>query len=151
MKLSDYAAQTGISYRTAWRWFKAGKIKGYQSASGTIIVTESASEPPPQQLAVYARVDSDGTLADLNAQAERLVQYCLARGWRVNQIVKEFGANDDDTRPRLRQLLLQAVVGVIVVESRAHLAGPGLGYIEALLTAQGRRLEVARPDDQPLA
>jgi hypothetical protein len=28
MKLSQYAKQQGISYRTALRWFRAGIIKG---------------------------------------------------------------------------------------------------------------------------
>ncbi|MEM0333612.1 MAG: hypothetical protein QXX30_04115 [Candidatus Aenigmatarchaeota archaeon] len=30
MKLSEYAKRKGISYKTAWRWFKQGLIKGYQ-------------------------------------------------------------------------------------------------------------------------
>lgn len=40
MRLSDYARQQGVHYRTAWRWFKAGQIRGYQMATGTIIITE---------------------------------------------------------------------------------------------------------------
>lgn len=40
MKLSQYAKQQGISYRTVLRGWKAGLIKGYQSPTGTIIVTE---------------------------------------------------------------------------------------------------------------
>ncbi|MFL5623964.1 MAG: hypothetical protein ACJ788_00020 [Ktedonobacteraceae bacterium] len=46
MKLSQYAKKAGISYRTAFRWWKAGQIKGYQVPSGTIIVTEEEQEPP---------------------------------------------------------------------------------------------------------
>ena len=34
MKLSVYAQQLGISYRTAWRWFRAGKVAGYQADTG---------------------------------------------------------------------------------------------------------------------
>jgi predicted site-specific integrase-resolvase len=34
MKLSQYAKQQGISYRTALRWFRDGAIKGYQAPSG---------------------------------------------------------------------------------------------------------------------
>jgi hypothetical protein len=47
MKLSQYAKQQGISYRTALRWWKAGLIKGYQATTGTIIVTE---EPPKRPM-----------------------------------------------------------------------------------------------------
>ncbi len=37
MKLSQYAKKAGVSYRTAFRWWKAGQLKGYQTASKTII------------------------------------------------------------------------------------------------------------------
>jgi predicted site-specific integrase-resolvase len=47
MKLSVYARKLGISYRTAWRWFKAGKIPGYQAGTGTIIVTDPVGEALP--------------------------------------------------------------------------------------------------------
>lgn len=40
MKLSKWAKQQGISYRTAWNWFKAGKmpVHAIQTKSGTILV-----------------------------------------------------------------------------------------------------------------
>ena len=39
MKLSTYAKELGITYKTAWNWFKAGKIDGaYQLPTGTVIV-----------------------------------------------------------------------------------------------------------------
>jgi len=44
MKLSVYARKLGISYRTARRWFKAGKVPGYQADTGTIIVTDPIVE-----------------------------------------------------------------------------------------------------------
>ncbi len=41
MKLSAYAKELGISYRTAWNLFKAGKLAGaYKLGSGTIIVPD---------------------------------------------------------------------------------------------------------------
>jgi ferredoxin len=68
MRLSQYAKQQGISYRTALRWFRVGTIKGYQAPTGTIIVTDGeplAARPEQEQVAVYARVSSpdhrDGT------------------------------------------------------------------------------------------
>ena len=62
MKLSVYARKLGVSYRTAWRWFKAGKIAGYQADSGTIIVTDPTAETLPtpvhQKTAIYTRVSA---------------------------------------------------------------------------------------------
>jgi hypothetical protein len=44
MKLSDWAKKQGISYLTAYRWFKDGKlpVEAYQSESGTIIVKDDS-------------------------------------------------------------------------------------------------------------
>tara|TARA_Y100000034_G_C6866999_1_gene395291 strand:- start:1018 stop:1191 length:174 start_codon:yes stop_codon:yes gene_type:complete len=45
MKLSDYAKQLGIHYKTAWNHYKANKIPGaYQLPSGTIIVPNKIEE-----------------------------------------------------------------------------------------------------------
>jgi len=41
MKLSEYAKKIGITYRTAWTWWKAGYLKGQQIPTGTIIVDEN--------------------------------------------------------------------------------------------------------------
>lgn len=49
MKLKDWADKQGISYLTAWRWFKAGDSRlagAYQSDSGTIIVPEDNTSEP---------------------------------------------------------------------------------------------------------
>lgn len=59
MKLSQYAKQQGISYRTALRWFRDGTIQGYQAPSGTIIVTEREQvQHVSEKVAIYARVSS---------------------------------------------------------------------------------------------
>ena len=46
MKLKDWADKQGISYITAYRWFKSDKlpVKAYQSGSGTIIVQDESED-----------------------------------------------------------------------------------------------------------
>lgn len=45
MKLSKWAQTQGISYTTAYRWFKAGKIpNSKQMDNGTILVDASFSD-----------------------------------------------------------------------------------------------------------
>lgn len=59
MKLKDWADKQGISYLTAWRWFKAGDPRladAYQSDSGTIIVPD---EQVSSELAMINVQDSD--------------------------------------------------------------------------------------------
>jgi len=41
MKLNKFAEKLGITYQTAWKWYKAGRIHGaYQTETGTILVPE---------------------------------------------------------------------------------------------------------------
>src|SRR5580692_2967831 len=72
MKLSQWAKSQGITYHTAWVWFKTGKmpVKAYQSATGTIIVDIGELDSPAGSgSAVYARVSSHDQKNDLDAQA----------------------------------------------------------------------------------
>jgi predicted site-specific integrase-resolvase len=58
MKLSAYARKVGVHYRTAWRWFRASKIKGYQIDTGTIIITEDDVPGRSRKVAIYTRVSA---------------------------------------------------------------------------------------------
>jgi len=40
MKLSDYAKKMGVTYRTAWNWYKLGKLNAIRAPTGTIIIKE---------------------------------------------------------------------------------------------------------------
>lgn len=143
MKLSEYAKQQGISYRTAFRWWKAGQIPGYQAATGTIIVQEpEENRSAPQRVAIYARVSSLEHQANLDQQAERLVAYCTAKGYQVSRVVKEVAPSVNDARPKLLALLEDQAITLIVVEHKDHLMRFGFRYLETLLKGQGRALEV---------
>src|SRR6266851_5833264 len=143
MKLIDYAHTMGISYKTAWRWYKAGKIQGKQMDTGTILVTED--EPVSllsRKVAIYARVSSAENKSNLDTQADRLVSYCAARGYQVAKVVKEVGSGVDDSRPKFLALLTNQEIGTIVVEHKDRATRFGFRYIETLLENQGRILEV---------
>jgi predicted site-specific integrase-resolvase len=77
MKLSDYAQRLGVSSKTAWRWWRAGKLDAYQVTSGAIIVRESAPtaihRPRVERVAVSARVSAAENRPHLDGQADRLV------------------------------------------------------------------------------
>jgi predicted site-specific integrase-resolvase len=40
MKLSDFAKEVGVTYKTAYQWWKAGQMDAYQLLSGAINVRE---------------------------------------------------------------------------------------------------------------
>jgi len=116
MKLSVYARKLGISYCTAHRWFKAGKVPGYQVDTGTILVTdplvEVLSTTYPQKVAIYSRVSAAENKDNLEGQAKRQTNYCTAKGYRVAAVVKEIGSGVNDTRPKLLKLLIDPTIAI---------------------------------------
>src|SRR5262249_7856342 len=132
MKLSDYAKLMGVRYETAWRWFRDGKIQGRRIGPHTIIITEDQTESAKassQQVAIYARVASAQSKSNLDSQAERLITYCVARGYQVTRVVKEVGSGVNDARPKLLALLEDQGIGLIVVEHKDRLTRFGFRYL----------------------
>jgi putative resolvase len=147
MRLSRYAKQMGVSYKTAFRWWQAGKLDAYQLDTGTIIVREPVASEPSANVALYARVSSADQKEDLERQMQRLKDYAAAKGYHVTKTINELASGLNDSRPKFLKLLTDASIGVIVVEHRDRATRFGLSYIEQLMQMQGRRLEVIFPRD----
>ncbi len=147
MKLSTYAKKTGISYKTAWRWFTSNKIKGYRSHTGTIIITEEDEIIRPDKVAIYTRVSSHENKKNLDSQAQRLVEYCTVKGYQITKIVKEVGSGINDNRKQLIKLLMDESITIIVVEHKDRLTRFGFNYIESLLSLSNRNIEVVNLAD----
>jgi putative resolvase len=148
MRLSSYAKQQGISYKTAHRWWKAGKLQGVEMDTGTILLkTEEVRQAKAGQVALYARVSSADQKADLARQIERLQTYAVAKGYQVSKQVSEIASGLNDNRPKLMKLLLNPAIGIIVVEHKDRLTRFGFNYIAQLLEAQGKGVEVIFPSD----
>jgi predicted site-specific integrase-resolvase len=148
MRLSQYAKQMNVSYKTAFRWWKAGRLDAYQLDTGTIIVRDPVPETPtPKGIALYARVSTQGQKADVDRQVERLKTNAASRGYQVTKMVQEIASGMHDTRPKLLKLLTDPQLGKVVVEHRYRLTRFGFLYIEQLFAMQGRTLEVLFPSD----
>lgn len=148
MKLSRYAKQAGVSYKTAWRWWKQGQLDAYQTPTGTVIVREpTLPTPTTGRVALYARVSSADQKSDLERQMQRLRDYAAAKGYNVAKEVSEIASGLNDHRPKLAKLLTDPTVGTLIVEHRDRLTRFGYEYIRQLLEAHGRHLEVLFPSD----
>ena len=147
MRLSAYAKKMGVSYKTAFRWWQAGKLDAYQLDTGTVIVREPAQPQEAMHVALYARVSSADQKEDLERQMQRLKDYAAAKGYQVSRTVSELASGLNENRPKLLKLLTDLSIGVIVVEHRDRLTRFGFHYIEQLMQTQGRRLEVIFPSD----
>ncbi len=146
MKLSTWAAQQGVHYQTAWRWWKRGTlpVPARQLASGTILVEVPASPADtPGRTVVYARVSAHDQRADLNRQVSRVMDWAGTQRLAVDQVVTEVGSGLNGRRPRLARLLADPTVTTIVVEHRDRLARFGVEQLQAALGAHGRQILVA--------
>jgi putative resolvase len=146
VKLTDWAKKQGIHYRTAWNYFKAGKINGaYKLHSGAIIVPEESQNLKKEYITVYARVSSSENKTNLDSQAIRLVEFCNAKGWIVNEIVKEVGSGINDKRKKLNRIFKEGKSTKIVVEHKDRLSRFGTNFIEKLLTHMKCELIILNP------
>ena len=148
MKLSVDAQQLGISDRTAWRWFRAGKVAGCQADTGTIIVTEptvkATTTASHHKIAIYTRVSAAENKDNLEGQAKRKMDYCAAKGDQVTAVEKEIGSGVNEARPKPLKLLTDPTIGLIVVEHQDRLTRFGFNYIEQLLALRAAQLGYIR-------
>ena len=147
MKLSDYAKKTGISYRTAWRWWKQGNLTGHQLPSGTIIITNDNNSKPDSIACIYARVNSAENKDNLDRQAERLKDYAIARGYKISKIVKEMGSGLNDNRKQLSKILVDPNYNILIVEHKDRLARFGTNYLEILLKELDKKVEIVNQSE----
>jgi predicted site-specific integrase-resolvase len=148
MKLSQYAKKAGISYKTAWRWYKAGTLDAYQTPTGMVVVRDPHMERIGSgRIALYARVSSADQKSDLERQVQRLRDYAAARGYQVAKEVTEIASGLNESRPKFLKLLADPTIGTIIVEHKDRSTRFGWNYITTLMEAQGRRMEAVFPDD----
>ena len=133
VKLSDWARLNGVDPHTAGRMFRAGDIPGARQLSTGTILIETPVTATGRRVG-YARVSSSDQKSDLQRQSDRL----STAG--CESVVTETGSGLNGHRPKLKKLL--AGNDDIVVEHRERLARFGVEYIEACLSAQGRKLIV---------
>lgn len=142
MKLSQYAKKHNIQYRSAWNRWKEGKIPNAKLVDGRIVV-EEVSPFTTNNVVIYARVSSNENKSNLDAQAERLTQYAIAKGYTVVQVIKEVGSGVNDNRKQLQKLLASDEDwAILLVEHKDRLTRFGFNYIDTLMKQMGKFIEV---------
>lgn len=110
--------------------------------SGTIWV-DAAAAGQTGRTVVYARVSSHDQCQDLDRQVARLADWATSNGHVIGEVVTEVGSGLNGKRPKLRRILSDPSVSVVVVEHRDRLARFGVEYLAAALSAHGRTIIVA--------
>jgi putative resolvase len=144
VRLREWADSQGVHYQTAWKWFRDGilPVPAVQTATGTILVQPAQGRTAQGALGLYARVSSHDQRPDLDRQVARLTEWAAKTGQPVVRVEAEVGSGMNGSRSKLRRLLADPVVTMVVVEHRDRLARMNAELVEAALSAHGRRLAV---------
>jgi putative resolvase len=147
VKLAEWARRNGVHPQTAYRWFREGTmpVPARRLPSGTIMVDLAETAEHDETVVVYARVSSADQQADLDRQVARVTGWATGQGMTVSRVVTEVGSAANGQGKKFLGLLRDPAVTTIVAEYRDRFARFGVEYVEAALSAQGRRLLVADP------
>ena len=89
-KVSTYAKIHGVTMRTVWNWINKGELEIERTSTGRIRIV--VDENKEKTIAVYARVSSSENKSNLIAQKDRVVSYCMAKGYKISKVVMEVGS-----------------------------------------------------------
>lgn len=144
-KLSIYAKELGITYRTAWSRYKEGLLSTYVDETNHIYVLDNlefSKSETSKEIVIYARVSSNKQKDDLERQAERLQNYAVSNGYIVRKVIKEIGSGLNDNRQKLIKLLQEDDWNILLIENKDRLTRFGFNYIETLLKALNKQIVV---------
>lgn len=136
IRLSQWAKNNGYSYRGAYNRFVNGNIEGaFKAPTGTILIPIEQDNSLNLKTYIYARVSSSKQRDDLDRQADRLKQFCIASGYTIENTVKEVASGLNDKRPKFIELIKKKNVR-IVIEHKDRLTRFGFNIIEQLIDGE---------------
>ena len=150
IKITKLARDLNITPLTLYNWKKRGLITFVKLAGGRYnYVTREEydrilgiKETKNEKTVIYARVSSTVNKTNLDTQVKRLIDYCNAKGYKVDKVIKEFGSGINDQRPLLKKLLTDLDFTRLVVEHKDRLTRVGFEYIKTFLNKLTIELEV---------
>ncbi|ACU54349.1 putative resolvase [Acidimicrobium ferrooxidans DSM 10331] len=119
MNLTEWARRQGIHPQTAYNRFHAGTlpVPAVRVKQRTILAQpDAATTTPRDMVGLSARVSSYDQRGDLDRQVARLTEWAAKVGLPRARVEAEVGSGMNGSRPKLRRLLADPQVTIIVVE-----------------------------------
>ena len=157
MRPHEFAEQIGVSVETLRRWDRTGKLKAKRTPSNHRYYTEEdllqarGLKPIAEErlVKVYCRVSSAKQKNELANQKLSMEQFCLARGYAVDEWVEEIGGGLNFKRKKFLNLIEEAISGkieTIVIAHKDRLCRFAFDLIEQLLRKRGCQIVVANAE-----
>jgi putative resolvase len=112
-KPGEFAQKINRSLGTLRIWDKNGKLPAKRLPSGHRYYTEedlnkalNVEKPEiKKKTVIYTRVSSPKQKQDLIRQRSAMEQFCLARGYVIDEVIEEIGGGLNYTRPQFLRLM----------------------------------------------
>lgn len=153
-KPGEFAKRVNRSVGTLRIWDKNGKLPAKRLPSGHRYYTEedlskALKLDQPQlkkKTVIYTRVSSPKQKQDLIRQREAMEQFCLARGYIIDEVIEEIGGGLNYTRAqflKLMRMIENREIGILVIAFKDRLCRFGFEYFEYFLTNHEGKLVIA--------
>jgi predicted site-specific integrase-resolvase len=150
IKLSEWAKLHSYTYRGAYNVWKRGDIPNSEQDLYGILIEVDDGLLLPEHNVVYARVSSSENKSNLDSQADRISQFCNAKGWVVHEVVKECASGLNDQRPKLQKILKERKATRLIVEHKDRLTRFGFGYLTTLFSGDIIVINEVKEEDSDL-
>ena len=151
IKLSKAAKDLGVTKMTLWNLKNKGLIQFHKIGFMNYLDVETFNnlkgieDKKIESIVIYTRVSSSENKTNLESQTTRLINYCNAKGYKVDKIISEIASGLNDKRPKLGKLLKEQNFTKLVVEHKDRLTRFGFNYLEILLKTNSIEIEVVNP------
>jgi len=153
--LGRWARRCGISYRTAWRWFRNDKlpenVAAEQMPTGTILVRDGRvpqnNPKTVREAVIYARINPRQSQSMMTDQIESCRAFCVARGWTITRIVREVAPGVGPQRAKLARLI-QDRIPRLVIATTSVLSRFDFRFYEALWRSMECELIIVDRSDE---
>jgi putative resolvase len=142
-KLSEYAKENSVTYRTAWNRFKKGKIKGaFVDETNHVLIPIFPKNNNQTNVILYARVSNNDKKLELDYQLNRIRDFATKNAYIIIDEIKEIASGMNDNRIKLNKILTRNDWDMLIVENKDRLTRFGFNYIELLLKLKGKEILV---------
>ena len=119
--LGRWARRCGITYRTAWRWFRDDKlpedVMAERMPTGSILIRVGRTLRSVEQAktaVIYARINARQEPPLMAEQIALCQDFCVARGWTITRVIREVAPGVGLQRTKLTRLIEQRAPRVVV-------------------------------------
>jgi putative resolvase len=148
----QFANMIGRSVRTLQKWDVDNTFKAHRNPKNRRYYTHDqylkyigVKADESKKIVVYCRVSSNAQKNDLLSQRSALEQYCISKGYCVDDWLSEVGSGLNYNRKKFNQLMEDVELGQIqkiIVAHKDRLIRFGFEWFESFAKRHGTKIEV---------